>query len=410
MEFRLYDPERDNPAIYRIYREVGWLEEGKEQEAAVDVVLQAGRAHVAEIRGEAECLVLTVPGDIRYLDEYLPFASVGSVTTSRLARRQGIAGRLTARAIAGDAANGALVSGLGMFEQGFYDRLGFGTGGYEHIVAFDPAQLIVDVKPRAPRRITPDNWEKVHASRLARSRRHGSVSFDSPAISQAEMKWSKKSFGLGYYDGPDGELTHHLWIFEEGSHGPYRVDWLAYQTFTQFMELMGVLHSLGDQVHQVRMFEPAGIQLQDLLAQPFRWLHLTEKSKYETSISARALWQMRINDLPACLDRTHLRGDVVCFNLKLTDPIESYLDDEASWRGVAGDYVVTLGPSSGAEAGRDTSLPTLEASVGAFTRMWLGALPATGLAVTDNLAGPEDLLEQLDWLLRLPRPDPDWEI
>ncbi len=28
-------------------------------------------------------------------------------------------------------ADGALVSGLGMFDQGFYNHLGFGTGGYE---------------------------------------------------------------------------------------------------------------------------------------------------------------------------------------------------------------------------------------------------------------------------------------
>ena len=46
--------------------------------------------------------------------------------------------------------------------------------------------------------------------------------------------------------------------------------------------------------------------------------------------------------------------------------------------------------------------------MGAFTRLWLDVRPATGLAVTDELAGPQELLEELDWLLRLPDPKPDW--
>ena len=37
--------------------------------------------------------------------------------------------------------------------------------------------------------------------------------------------------------------------------------------------------------------------------------------------------------------------------------------------------------------GRDETLPTLTCSVGAFTRLWLGVRPATGLAVTCRLAG-----------------------
>jgi hypothetical protein len=69
---------------------------------------------------------------------------------------------------------------------------------------------------------------------------------------------------------------------------------------------------------------------------------------------------------------------------------------------------VTLGPQSSAEPGTDRALPTLAASVGAFTRMWLGVLPATGLAVTDELEGPQELLEELDWALRLPQPSVDW--
>ena len=65
---------------------------------------------------------------MRYLDETLPFSCITGVTTSRVARKLGLAGKLTAVAVAHEAADGAAVVGLGMFEQGFYNRLGFGNG------------------------------------------------------------------------------------------------------------------------------------------------------------------------------------------------------------------------------------------------------------------------------------------
>ena len=54
-------------------------------------------------------------------------------------------------------------------------------------------------------------------------------------------------------------------------------------------------------------------------------------------------------------------------------------------------------------------MPTLTASVGAFTRLWLGVRPATGLAVTDDLDGLPELLSALDEILRLPVPNIGWE-
>jgi hypothetical protein len=257
--------------------------------------------------------------------------------------------------------------------------------------------------------VTADDWAAIHASRLARLRGHGGCNLLSPEITRGEMMWGKSCFGLGYYDGPDDELTHHLWCKAEGQRGPYSINWMSYQTTEQFLELMALLRNLGDQVRLVRMCEPPGIQLQDMLQQPFKHRQMTEKSKFEGRMRASAYWQMRICDLPGCLEQTHLRCDELRFNLKLTDPIERYLDDDTPWRGVGGDYVVALGPSSGAEPGVDDGLPTLTASLGAFTRLWLGVRPATGLAVTDELDGPPELLERLDWALLLPEPKPDWD-
>jgi GNAT superfamily N-acetyltransferase len=409
IKLRDYDADKDKAAVLRIWREVGWLHEDDEKkEEAIARFISCGRAQIAEVNGEAECLVNNAPGALRYTDQDLSFSGVMGVATSRVARRRGLASRLLASTLAQDVADGVLVAGLGIFEQGFYNQLGFGSGGYEHWFVFDPARLRVDVKARIPRRIAPDDWGAVHKSRLARLRGHGSLNFTPHEVTEVDVILTDGGFGLGYCDGPDGELTHHVWCRAQGEHGPYTVRWMSHQTPEQFLELMALIRNLGDQVRQVQMREPPAIQLQDMIEQPFRQWDVGEEP-VNSQIHALANWQVRICDLPGCLAQTHLSCDGVRFNLALTDPIVRFLDDDAPWRGIAGDYVVTLGPSSGAEIGADASLPTLTASVGAFTRLWLGVRPASGLAVTDELSGPPELLNALDWALRLPAPQPDWD-
>jgi hypothetical protein len=411
MEFRSYDAERDKAAVRRIWQEVGWIDAGDEKESeALDYFISCGRAIVADVDGGAECIATTAMGDLRYLDDDLPFSCVTAVTTSHVARKRGLAGKLTAEAVAADAAAGAAVSGLGMFEQGYYDRLGFGSGGYENVISFDPAHLTVSIKPAVPGRITVDDWEAVHANRLCRHRAHGACNLTASGFTRAQMMWSKSGFGLGYRTRGGKDFSHHVWLSAEGGGaGPYVVQWLVYRDARQFLELMALIKSLGDQVRLVKTLEPPGIQMQDLLRRPFQIRSLTSQSKFENVMRALAFWQMRILDLRACLKATKLRGDELRFNLALTDPIADLLPADAPWRGVAGDYVVTLGPASTAEAGADAALPTLNASAGAFTRMWLGVRPASGLAVTDELSGPPELIDELDKTLRLPDPKPDWD-
>lgn len=406
MNFRPYDPEKDKKAAHRIWYEVGWMDAEKE-EKGLEIFLAGGRALVAELNGEAECLVVSMPGHVHYQDQVLPFGAVAGVATSRVARKQGLAKRLAAQLVAADVADGALVSGLGMFEQGFYNQLGFGTGVYEHWISFDPAQLNLQRRHRVPKRLNKDDWQIMHQALLARQKRHGSLNILPEAFTQGELHARDKDFGLGYCDGPNGELTHFFW--GRNKRGSFSIGMMAYQTGDQFLELMALLKSLGDQTRLVGMQEPPHIQVQDLITQPFRYRQLTRKSDYESSHTTEAYWQLRLCDLPACLTQTHLRGEAVHFNLKLSDPIARHLPEDAPWRGVTGDYVVTLGPLSGAELGQDKALPTLTASVNAFTRMWFGIRPASGLAVTDDLAGPPELLAQLDAVLTLPVPQLGWD-
>lgn len=407
--FRAYDKTRDRDAAHRIWEEVGWLE--KEAKEAMDVLMDASRTMVAEVNGSAECLVLTTPGSMRYLDRDVPFVGVTGVTTSRVARKRGLAKRLAALALALDVADGAALAGLGMFDQGFYDALGFGTGSYEHHFTFDPAHLRAEIPRRVPRRITKEDWAKAHEARLCRCRRHGEINLQPAAATRSEMLCQKKGFGLGYHDGPDGALSHYVWCDDRGGeHGPYAVHWLVYQTREQFWELVGLLKSLGDQVHWIEMLEPPGIQLQDLLEQPFKQQRITRRATHPARSGSVAWWQMRICDLPACLAHTHLCQGSLTFNLCLVDPIERYLDKGAPWRGIGGKYMVSLGPCSRAERGRQGSLPTMKASVNAFTRLWLGVRPASSLAVTDDLHAPEALLRELDRVLCLPQPHVGWEL
>jgi hypothetical protein len=406
MQFRSYDESRDREAVQRVWRETGWLTPGKED--VLDLAIRCGHCDVAEVDGEAECVVMTAPGTVMHRTTELPMSCVTAVTTSHVARRLGMAGRLTAQAVARDAAAGALVASLGMFEQGFYDRLGFGSGSYERYIAFDPRRLKVKPLERRPRRLTIDDWQRVHAGRLARWRWHGACNITAPEFTRHEMLVSGHHFGLGFGEGD--ELSHHIWCHsrEVTEFGPYKVRWMAWQTTEQFHELMAVLKSFGDQIKVIKMYEPPGIQFQDLLDRPLDSFTVSRGSEFEQRNWSLAEWQMRICDVPGCLSRTRVRGDEFRFNLRLSDPIERFLDAGAPWRGVAGDYVVTLGPMSGAESGGDPSLPVLETTVNAFTRLWLGVCPASGLAITDQFCAPASLVEQLDEVLCLPSPKPDW--
>ena len=403
------DSDRDFESLKRVWHEVGWLKDEKREEEALKLFLAGTRAWVGELAGSVESHVAIAPGTIRYLDADLPFAGIAGVMTSRIARHRGLASRLVAHAIAQAAADGAAVCGLGMFEQGYYDRFGFGTGSYEHSFTFDPAALTVKGIPRIPVRLSPDDWERVYANRIARHRAHGACNIESPALTHGEMVWTKNGFGLGYAD-PSGTLTHHLWVeTNDPVHGPYTIQWLAYRSGEEFLELLRLIKSLGDQVHAVRMGEPPGIQLQDFIEQPFRLHQLTRGGKLEVKTQASAYWQARILNIEKCLTVTHLSGPGVEFNLELSDPIVDFLPPDASWRGISGNYVVHLGPESETHPGQKPGLPTLHASVGTFTRLWLGVLPASGLAISDALAGPTELITALDKLLRLPAPHLDWD-
>ncbi len=408
MTFRDYDAQRDLDSVKRIWRECGWIDDDDEA-AFLEDFFAAGNTLVATIDGEAECSVHCTPGTIAYQEETLDLGAVTAVTTSHISRKLGFARQLTAQALARQAEAGMAVSALGMFDQGFYDKVGFGTGAYEHMVHFDPANLKVDNGFRPPKRLTTKNFPEIYTAMLGRRKGHGAVCLTEPRLMKAELNWTVKPFGLGYYDGPGGTLSHFIWGEMKGEHGPYSITWRAYQNNEQLFELLALIKSLGDQVNSIHTLEFGELQLQDLLKQPFRHNRATAKGLNEQSIRAVAYWQARILNLESCLASTHLPGPGVSMNLVLEDPVSEHLPDSSNWRGLSGNYIVKLGPESEVKPGEDKSLPTLKASINAFSRLWLGVRPASSLMITDRLAAEPDLIKSLDAVFHLPRPHLGWD-
>lgn len=394
---REYQEGRDLEAVKRIWYEVGWIENAEQAEFLADV-LAVGHCLTATVDGAAECAVHITPGSIWLGARELPMSAVTAVTTSRVGRRMGFAQRLTACQLARGAEGGAVVSALGMFDQGFYDRVGFGSGSYQHFFAFDPATLRVEAPHRPPARLTKEHWREVHQALCARLKNHGACVLDPPEVIKADLGWSTNGFGLGYFDA--GELTHFLWLRDEedSEHGPYEVQYLAYRDRDQLLELFALLRSLGDQVSTILMEEPAHVQLQDLLSQPLRHRRNTRGSKHANQHLSASQWQLRVLNVPACVARYHALGHVE-FNADIHDPVQALLDtspQQSAWRGAGGSYRVNLGPSSEAVPGSDPALPTLRASIGAFSRLLFGIASASNLAATDALSGPPELLAALD--------------
>jgi len=406
-EFRKYNARKDKKSVQRMWRECGWLSDEKREIEASDLFIKVSSGWVYDMDGSAECLSISTPGRFLHTSTELSLAAITAVTTSRIARNQGAASGTLARLLAEMAAAGAQVSGLGIFEQGFYDRLGYGNGTYEHWVRFAPAWLTDLGKPRVPVRLTVDDWKEIHEARLARRKRHGATDLLPPETTKADMCWAKHVFGLGFRE--NGALTHFFVAHcDEVENGPCTVDWMAYQSIDQFRELMGLIRGLGDQVRHFRMREPRDIQLQSLMHKPFQLFHLTENAKHQNRNFALAYWQLRVLDLPACVAAVKTANSLE-FNLTLADPVENLLPDDAPWRGCSGEYTIAFGPSSSATSGSTPDLPTLSATVNDFTRFWMGAASAEVLAGVGSFEGPSELIADLDDALNLPSPAPDWD-
>ncbi len=392
----------DLPAVQRIWKECGWVD-SEDEAKQIEPFLSDGVVRVEELAGEVECAVSTHRGVLAYDGADLDLLAVTSVTTSWVGRKQGLATKVTAEALAAGAAAGAEVAALGMFEKGFYDQLGFGTGAYEHQVRFDPASIDLPASYRPPIRLTADDCGDIAAAHRSRLRSHGGIAIDGDGFYQAEIGWTTPLLALGYRDDA-GRLTHFVVGRPKGESGPYRINLISYETHQQLGELFAMLKSLGDQVRSMVVLEPPDLQVEEILRHPIRARISTKGSEFEATNRAMAWWQVRILDVAACVARRRWAGSPVHFNLTLTDPLGDVLGNSKD--GVAGSYVVKIGDPSSAEAGNHDSLPTLHATVNAFSRLWIGAQTASMLRAIAGIDGPDELISSLDAAMQLPTPHP----
>lgn len=404
----VYDETLHKAGAQLVWHDCGWSDKVDACEL-LDTFFDLGPTWVG-IRDEAvQSVVHTAAATLRYQQSDIRLQAVTGVTTSLQARRGGVAAKTLAHAMAAGAANGAVVSALGIFDQGFYDRLGYGSLDIMRLIRFDPKDIRVDTTARSPLRFTEKDVDEIHAARSRRWLRHGGVNFDSAKRTLADMQECTNGIGFGYRDHPDGGISHMIWFSrKDAENGPFRVIFTVWETREQLRELMAFLHSLADQVHLVVMEEPPGIALQDFIHRPLRSRAITQKSKYETGITAMTYQQARIVNLQAAIETLSVHGPSIDFNLIIKDPVTRFLPQDAPWSGCGGNYTIHIGETSTLKTGHTDGLETLSADIGAFSRLWLGSSTATALAVTSDFDGPEALLSALDACICLPVPRFDW--
>ncbi len=411
MDIVRYDPAKHLEDCLTTWRDSGWLEKGMEK--AAGEFISSGSALVSLEGGRAVALATSGRGGFHHClhGSELDFCSINTVNVALHGRRMGHGGTLTASLLAEAAERGDACAGLGMFEQGFYNRLGFSNMPYWRILQVRPSDIAVpgELSSR-PVRLTGEDWREIHDNRRKRYRFHGSLNL-TPAYTKVAMETSPGGFALGFRNR-DGKLTHHLFIEKmEGENGPVSVGWLNFRRPAEFTDLMLVLASMGDQIDLVRFSEPPGIQVQPLLKKPLASRRRTLGAP-GGRVEVRTLsWtQCRILSVESSLNGMKCRGKPVSFNLRLHDPVGKHLLGSPGWRGCGGDYTVHLSVETEASQGFTHGLPVLECSVNSFTRLWNGSAMPSLLPFTDRVDASPGLLEMLDEALPMPEPSFDWEI
>jgi predicted acetyltransferase len=366
IEIRDFDIEKDMLSVQRIWREIGWSD-SERTDQAMTALFETGTTSVGLVHDEVECSVQAQTGTMRLDHEDLPLCVIAAVTTSRVARGLSLAQQLTARELAKGQRRGEAVAVLGMFDQGFYNKLGFGTGAYINEFRVDPNQFDISLKPRTPRRLSAHDSDAMLASLMARPPLHGNVVINQSHCFKAELSM-EEGFGLGFYEGE--RLTHFVWM-------------------------------------KPHMMEPPHVQLQSMLKRPFRSQAVAEEGKYAAEQSASAWYQLRVLDIPACINALSYKGPDLAFRLNVEDPVDGILAGDGSWRPVGGSFDVALGQQASVNVAKNETLPALTCSINTLSRLIWGVAPASSLAISDGLQAPISLLTALDGVFT-PNPKPGW--
>ena len=398
MDFCLND---HSEKVIFLLKEAGWLERDSDRDAFISYLNRQGASTVvAAVDSKIEGLAVAEHNaSMNYMFQTVNLTVIDTVCASGVSRGMGVASMLVARQLANAADNGLHLASLGVFDQGFYDRLGFGSCIAEPLFCFDPLQLICKQERRTPERLGEDNFLEIYECLLNGVEAHGVVRISNPEWLKLQLKKDNiSSFG---FRNKCGKLTHFISI-KEISKIAIGVVFCSFSCSEEFFDLLSLLRSFGDQIYSIYMTSPPKINLSDCLLRPTRF----DKTQKRDKTTCRVRTQFRILDLFECIEKVKLpSSEKVSFNLRISDPLTDYLSEgggiNCDWRGVSGEYVIHLGEESFAERGRDNTLEYMEASISAFTRLWLGVAQASTLCFTDEMSAPAKLLSKLDryWVL-----------
>jgi hypothetical protein len=85
---------------------------------------------------------------------------------------------------------------------------------------------------------------------------------------------------------------------------------MVYQNWDQFLELMGIIKNLEEQVRTIHIREPALIQIQDFIDRPFQLQTITRKSKYESRMEDFDIDKSLITLLEKVFYKPYARSDL----------------------------------------------------------------------------------------------------
>ncbi len=97
------------------------------------------------------------------------------------------------------------------------------------------------------------------------------------------------------------------------------------------------------------------------------------------------------------------------FNLKLSDPINDFLDDKNQFDGCTGDFTISIGEKSTIQKGHEENLPLVKGTINGFTRLWIGVLPASTIGLVEDLSIDKNLVDILEKVFYRPDVRSDWD-
>lgn len=288
--------------------------------------------------------------------EWLPMAGLSVVASDPTTRRQGFVGELLAESLEEYRDRGWPIAALRPFDEAFYARYGWATGGRRQTATIEPAALSVTAAAASGecRRVTSDEYTMLGT--VFRSWLDGVTL----ATRRSEDWWRDRVFLTS-----DGELFCYAWLrndeprgyliydVDDGTDGHrMRVREMAYADHEAYLNLLYFCYNHDSQVEEIRLTGYAQDRLLDVV---------TDRDALELTVAADKM--VRIVDVAAALEALSYPGvDDLEFTLTVAD-------DHANWNDET--FAVTV-VNEEATVTRTDASPDASIDVGTLSQLFVG--------------------------------------